>query len=199
MINKALSWATENFVQEPPSEYYCPTRDIADARFPRLYQTAMASGLSEDKTALLTAIVAELTANCFDHNLGSWKDVSGCWLSFELTENILQITIADRGQGILQSLQRADASLQTHTDALVTALTKQISGRQPENRGRGLKFVIESLNEKFPSAHFTIQTGDALFEATFPLEDKIVISDITSNNSIVYGTYAKLEIVTDVK
>ncbi len=135
MVHQAFHWATETSAQEPPTEYYCPTRDIADARLPKLYQEAITNGLSEDNTALLTAIAAELTTNCFDHNLGSWKDISGCWFSFEMQNNVLQIIIGDRGQGILKSLLHADKSLTSHTDALFVALTKQISGRQPENRG----------------------------------------------------------------
>jgi anti-sigma regulatory factor (Ser/Thr protein kinase) len=199
MMNQAFRWATEHSVQEPPSEYYCPTRDIADGRLPKLYQAAISGGLNEKKSSVLTAIVAELAANCFDHNLGSWKDVSGCWFSLHMQDNLLQITIADRGQGILQSLRHADTSLASHSDALLVALTKQISGRQPERRGRGLKYIMKSLNEEFSEAHFLIQTGNAQFETIFPLMGEIIVTDMENRAPFVYGTYAKLEIAMNVK
>lgn len=199
MIDQAFHWATENSVKDPPPQYYCPTRDIADGRLPKLYQDAIKSGLSEEKAALLTALAAELTSNCFDHNLGAWKDVSGCWFSFELQNNVLQIIIADRGQGILKSLQQADKNLASHADALLVALTKQVSGRYPENRGRGLKFIMKSLNQEFPQAHFIIQTGNAKFEAVFPTEENTVVSFLKTQQVVVHGTYAKLEILLNVK
>ncbi|MDO8512050.1 MAG: hypothetical protein Q7S57_02160 [bacterium] len=199
MENQAIIWAKENFVNEPPPQYYCPTRDIADGRLPKLYQEAIANGLAEEKTALLTALAAELTTNCFDHNLGSWKDISGCWFSFEVQNNVLRIIIADRGQGVLRSLQQADKNLTSHHDALIVALTKQISGRQPENRGRGLKFIMKSLNQEFPEAHFFIQTGDAKFETVFPINESVVASFVQDKQEFVYGTYAEVEIIMNTR
>ncbi|MEK7765171.1 MAG: hypothetical protein AAB368_02935, partial [bacterium] len=44
-------------------------------------------------------------------------------------------------QGIFRSLTRADPTIPDEQAALVTAFEKTISGRAPENRGNGLKFV----------------------------------------------------------
>ncbi|MBI2340335.1 MAG: hypothetical protein HYU99_08235 [Deltaproteobacteria bacterium] len=53
----------------------------------------------------------------------------------------LWIVIADRGQGILSSLKRVLPSLKDDQEALETAFEKKLSGRAPEKRGNGLKFV----------------------------------------------------------
>lgn len=199
MTDNALSWTTAGIGSEPPADYYCPTRDVADGRLPKLFALAVQNSLSENKASLLTALVAELTANCFDHNLGSWRDIFGCWLSFQYVNQSLAIVVADRGQGILQSLKHVDANLNSDHDALIVALTKQISGRYPEHRGRGLKFIMASLNQEFPRARFIIHTGETRFDAVFPLGNTDLASLLTNPKKTVLGTYAKLVIVNNVK
>lgn len=190
----ALAWAQSTQGTTPPPEVYCPTRDVADGRLPKLYQLAERSGLSEQRAALLAAVAGELTANCFDHNIGAWLDVPGCWFSFELKDNSIAIEIADRGQGFLSSLKRVKPSLATHQEAIITALTEEISGRAPERRGRGLKFIASSLNGRLPDSHWILQTGNARLAITAPVEPAAIPQKITENNSSILGTYAALSV-----
>lgn len=123
-----------------PPELVCGTRDVFTARLSRLCAFTKA-GLEEDELSLAIAAAGEIGNNCFDHNLGSWRDVSGCWFESQATGKRLWVCIADRGQGVLRSLARADPTLRDEQAALVVAFEKILSGRAPENRGNGLKFV----------------------------------------------------------
>lgn len=196
---QVLPWVISKNGDQPPNEFFCPTRDVADGRLPKLYSAAIHYKFSANQAALLTALAGELTANCFDHNLGKWRDISGCWFSFNSLEDQLYITIADRGQGILNSLKQADNSLASPHDALVVALTKQISGRQPEKRGRGLKFIINALNEHFTGARFILRSDDAQFNAIAPIQPSHLVESIQSNQATVYGTYAEIVLPSTTK
>ena len=69
------------------------------------------------------------------------------------------VVLADRGLGILATLQRVRPQLTNSKEALRVAFTETVSGRYPEVRGNGLKFV-RSIIIKNP---FTLdfQTGNA--------------------------------------
>ena len=71
----------------------------------------------------------------------------------------LAIVLADRGQGILKTLKRVKSELKNHEEALRVAFTEFISGRMPEARGNGLKFVREVI-EKNPLG-LLFQNGSA--------------------------------------
>ncbi|HVA66160.1 MAG TPA: winged helix-turn-helix domain-containing protein [Elusimicrobiota bacterium] len=130
---------------ENPEEFVCRTRDVFTARLPRLALFAQA-GLNEDDAPLVIAAAGEVGNNCFDHNLGSWQDVPGCWFEAQATGGRLWLCIADRGQGIFNSLVRADPALADEQAALAAAFERTLSGRAPENRGNGLKFVRNVVN-----------------------------------------------------
>jgi sensor histidine kinase regulating citrate/malate metabolism len=98
-------------------------------------------GLPEHDLPLVISIVGEVGNNSFDHNLGQWRDDPGCWLEWQVTGEWLWICIADRGQGVFRSLSQVDPTLQDDQTALLAAFEKNISGRAPEKRGNGLKFV----------------------------------------------------------
>jgi len=140
-LDKAMQWclsATEPTVN--PRENVCETRDVFTGRLAHMgYFTRF--GLKEDDLSLVLAVAGEIGNNCFDHNLGNWRDVPGCWFETKATLGRLWICIADRGQGVFRSLIGADPSILDDQTALVTAFEKTISGRFPENRGNGLKFV----------------------------------------------------------
>lgn len=199
MAEEALKWIVDSRGFEPNPEYYCATRDIADGRLPRLVSAATSAGFSEERAPLLAALAGELTANCFDHNLGAWRDIPGCWFSFGASDSGLSVVVADRGQGILSSLRRADPSIATDEQALVVALTQQISGRQPEHRGRGLKFIVAALDREFPGSTFRLSSGTARFEGVFPMGSRGVTQCITNARPKLHGTFASLEINADVK
>ncbi|MBI5614261.1 hypothetical protein HY947_05025 [Candidatus Gottesmanbacteria bacterium] len=69
------------------------------------------------------------------------------------------IVLADRGQGILATLRRVKPELSSASAALRVAFTETISGRRPESRGNGLKFVRSVIVDNPFSLIF--QTGDA--------------------------------------
>ncbi|MFH1648886.1 MAG: hypothetical protein ABIA11_04155, partial [Patescibacteria group bacterium] len=89
---------------------------------------------------LIVAIVGEIGNNSFDHNLGNWPDIAGILFSYDVNKR--QIALADRGQGVLRTLKRV-IDVRNDEDALHIAFTEVISGRAPEARGNGLKFVLE--------------------------------------------------------
>ncbi|MDE2313001.1 MAG: hypothetical protein KGL04_02350, partial [Elusimicrobia bacterium] len=140
-LDRARRW--QNSAAEPaenPEEFLCRTRDAFTARLPRLASFAEA-GLKRDDVPLVVSAAGEVGNNCFDHNLGAWRDVPGCWFEAQATGGRLWICIADRGQGVLRTLARADPALADEQAALTAAFERIISGRAPENRGNGLKFV----------------------------------------------------------
>lgn len=147
-MNSALLNGLQWFVAQSADneEAVCPTRDVFQARLDSMYRTLLTAGHNMNEVALLTAVVGEIGNNCFDHNLGKWSTMAGCWFHYTCEEHTSWIVAADRGQGIFASLQRVEPTLDSHQAALETAFRKQISGRAPEQRGNGLKFVRSVMN-----------------------------------------------------
>ncbi len=140
-LDQALHWcATVANPAESPRENLCETRDVFTARLSHL-SALTKTGLKEEELPLVISVAGEIGNNCFDHNLGNWRDVPGCWFETQSTAGRLWICIADRGQGVFRSLNRVDPSIPDEQAALITAFEKTLSGRSPENRGNGLKFV----------------------------------------------------------
>ncbi len=130
-----------NTPKEPKSEFYCPTSVEFKGRLSKLQAALEKLENVSDYYPLIIAIVGEIGNNSFDHNLGNWPDISGIFFSFDVNKR--QIALADRGQGILRTLKRVKPDIKNDEDALHTAFTEVISGRAPEARGNGLKFVLE--------------------------------------------------------
>ncbi|MBI4404310.1 MAG: hypothetical protein HY537_09130 [Deltaproteobacteria bacterium] len=122
------------------------TRDVFGARLDSFFDETGRLGLAQEKASLLTAIIGEIGNNCFDHNAGQWSDTPGCWFETVLRKDIFQVWIADRGRGIFSSLKSVDPNISTDQAALEIAFEKRISGRAPERRGNGLKFVRAVIN-----------------------------------------------------
>lgn len=141
---KGLQWYSSRHADN--EAHVCPARDIFQARLDSMYRAMLVAGKNANETSLLTAAVGEIGNNCFDHNLGKWGDVAGCWFHYTHEGSISWVVTADRGQGILASLQQVEPALDSHQAALETAFHKQISGRAPEQRGNGLKFVRSVIN-----------------------------------------------------
>lgn len=187
----AFEWATAETPTEPPSEVYCQTRDVAQARVERIRIMLEKKGWREEDAASITAISGELANNSFDHNLGTWRDLPGCWLEVHIQDREVAVSIADRGQGILGSLRRVRPNLKSHSDALFLAFTEQVTGREPEHRGNGLKFVVRSLN-KLSVASFLFQTGNALLEFTPPIDTKTLKGYSKAIDKEMLGVFAKI-------
>ena len=152
----AKQWAMASVGTFPSDDVYCPTRDVFQARLEKL-QTVLRGKVPESAVSLLCAVAGEIGNNSFDHNIGNWPDVVGVYFSYNLRNR--NIVLADRGLGILKTLRRVKPELSDAGEALKMAFTKTISGRLPEARGNGLKFV-RSVIIKNPFS-LSFQTGDA--------------------------------------
>lgn len=157
-IEKAYEWYSARSAPEQPGNEISQSRDIFQARLSRMLQNLLRSDPREDHVALISAVVGEIGNNCFDHNIGQWKDVSGCWFQHQIENQTVKVIIADRGQGILSSLKRVEPSLNDDQTAIQTAFEKRISGRSPEKRGNGLKFVRAAINNH-PSRGLVFLSG----------------------------------------
>jgi biotin operon repressor len=138
-------WVTARTAPKTPESSVCETREIFTARLPHL-KAFVRTGLPEALLPMVIATAGEVGNNSFDHNLGQWRDVPGCWFESQATGTYLWICIADRGQGIFRSLAKVHPQLTGEQEALHAAFETIISGRAPERRGNGLKFVKNTLS-----------------------------------------------------
>jgi hypothetical protein len=119
-----------------------------------------------------------------DHNLGNWPDILGIFFSYSLTER--KIILADRGLGILSTLKKVKTDLKSHKEALEVAFTETISGRAPESRGNGLKFVRNIVAQN--PIKLTFQTGDAILflqQGEQEIEAKISESVVSGCSAVI--------------
>jgi len=152
------------------SAYYCLTRDVFQARIDRMVANLLKEkNISEEDAYVISAIAGEIGNNSFDHNLGKWPDAAGIFFGYAISEE-LKIVLADRGQGILETLKKVKPELLNDSEALKTAFLERISGRFPERRGNGLKFVKENIEAK--KMHLSFFSGNAQAE----LNNKMTIS-----------------------
>jgi len=151
------NWVINDLGNEPPSDFYCSDISVFQARLTRLENELSKIKRLSKVFPLISAITGEIGNNSFDHNLGNWPDILGIFFAWNLDKG--KIILADRGQGILSTLKKVKPELTNHQDALRTAFTEVISGRAPEYRGNGLKFVREVVMTNEITLFF--QTGDA--------------------------------------
>ena len=152
----AKQWAITPVGVPPSNDVYCQTRDVFQARLERL-QAVLAGKVPESAVSLLSAVAGEIGNNSFDHNLGNWPDITGIYFSYDMRNK--KIVLADRGQGILATLKRVRPALTNASEALKVAFTETVSGRLPEARGNGLKFVRAVITGNPFTLKF--QTGNA--------------------------------------
>lgn len=145
------------------SEFYCETRDVFQARLDKMLREFLQSeGNNETNVYLASAIAGEIGNNSFDHNLGSWPDVPGIFFGYQQGNGKIEIVLADRGQGVFKTLKKVKPEISNDQDALKTAFTERISGRAPEKRGNGLKFVKENVEDR--KMHLSFFSGQAQIE-----------------------------------
>lgn len=152
----ARQWAMAAVGAPPADDVYCQTRDVFQARLERL-QTNLQGKVPESAVSLLGAVAGEIGNNSFDHNIGNWPDIPGIYFAYDMRNK--NIVLADRGQGILATLKRVRPELSNASEALKVAFTETVSGRLPEARGNGLKFVRSVIVGNPFTLKF--QTGDA--------------------------------------
>lgn len=161
---------------------YCSSRDIFIARLDK-YRIILEKKLTNtDISSLLTAITGEIGNNSFDHNLGNWRDIPGVYFDYDLEKRI--IVLADRGQGVRKTLQKVKPEINSDQESLQVAFTQTISGRAPERRGNGLKFVCKVAQENQWELMF--YSGDA--KAIIGSPDYKPVFD--KNNQDILGTIA---------
>jgi hypothetical protein len=147
------------------SEYYCQTRDIFQTRLDKMLREFLRNGkIDKENIYLASAIAGEIGNNSFDHNLGSWPNIPGIFFGYQIKNdgNNIEIVLADRGQGVFETLKKVKPEIVNDQEALKTAFTERISGRSPEKRGNGLKFVKENVEDK--KMHLVFFSGDAKIE-----------------------------------
>lgn len=143
LVALAKAWILSDSPEPISSSLYCETSDVFQARLQRLSSELSNIQSLQAIFPLIIAIVGEIGNNSYNHNLGNWPDVPGTFFGYNFANR--QVVLADRGQGILKTLQRVVPTLKDDEEALQTAFTKYISGRAPESRGNGLKFVKDVL------------------------------------------------------
>jgi hypothetical protein len=161
IFSLAEEWISKLTATEPESQFFCLDSATFQARLNHLENDMQKIPELKNDFSLISSIVGEIGNNSFDHNLGSWPDIRGIFFAYDLNKR--QIVLADRGQGILTTLLRAKPTLTNDSDALLTAFTEKISGRAPENRGNGLKYVKKVLTntEKNIPLKLYFQSGNA--------------------------------------
>ena len=155
LLKLASSWVLVG--GEIPSEFYCSDSATFQARLFKMQDLLIVSRRAEKIVPLIVSVAGEIGNNSYDHNLGNWSDLPGVFFAYDIRKGI--IVLADRGQGILKTLSRVRPSLVSHKEALRVAFTETISGRAPEDRGKGLKFVRKTISRTPIDLFF--QSGDA--------------------------------------
>lgn len=155
LFQLAKEWAIDQ--KEFPRDFYCQTSDIFQARLTKMQNFLLRNENTKDLFSLIVSVVGEIGNNSYDHNIGKWPDMPGIFFGFDINKK--QIVLADRGVGILETLKRVRPELKNHHEALRVAFTEIVSGREPEARGNGLKYVRNVIAKNPISLIF--QTGDA--------------------------------------
>jgi hypothetical protein len=148
IIKNAMNAMQDGF--EKDKSCFSITRDVFTAR--------LESFIIETNKYLEAAIIGEIGNNTFDHNF-MFKNMyqKGVYCNFSFQEKY--IVIADYGRGIKASLIEVIPDIQDDLEALKTAFTKRISGRAPERRGNGLKFVSKTIQDNNLDLYFQSGNG----------------------------------------
>ncbi|MCL5010997.1 MAG: helix-turn-helix domain-containing protein [Patescibacteria group bacterium] len=155
LFKMAKDWAISH--KEFPDQFYCQNSGVFQARITKMSVLMMGNRDAKALFSLLTSIAGEIGNNSYDHNLGQWPDTPGIFFGYDLNKK--QIVLADRGLGILKTLKRVRPELTDHQQALKVAFTEIISGRRPEARGNGLKYVRNVISKN--PINLIFQTGNA--------------------------------------
>lgn len=182
LIKLAYKWTSDSF--ELPARFYCSNSAVFQTKLMKLQSSLLQSPQFSKLVSLIVAVTGEIGNNSFDHNLGKWPDVSGIFFGYDLNKRL--VVLADRGLGILGTLKRVRPELENHVEALRVAFTEIISGRDPERRGNGLKFVREVITQNPMSLFF--RSGDAelrLQEGEFELSITRAEADVRGCLAII--------------
>jgi hypothetical protein len=160
ILKLAKKWVFANTGYEPAEIFYCQNSYLFQGRLSKLESDLSKIPKWKNNFPIISSAVGEIGNNSFDHNLGNWRDISGIFFAYDIENG--KIVLADRGRGILKTLQAVKPELSSDDEALKLAFTEIISGRAPENRGNGLKFVRKAVAGNPISLLF--QSGDAVLK-----------------------------------
>ena len=155
LIKLSYKWTSDGF--DLFDRFYCSNSAVFQTKLIKLQSALLELPQFSKLVSLIVAVAGEIGNNSFDHNLGKWPDVPGIFFGYDLNKRL--IVLADRGLGVLETLSRVRPELKNNTDALRVAFTEIVSGRDPEKRGNGLKFVREVIAGNPMSLFF--RSGDA--------------------------------------
>lgn len=181
ILTNAMNWAVSGDPRFASQAILCPTRDVFQARTDRLVSELKKSTNNDNLAYLLVAVAGEIGNNSFDHNLGNWQDVPGVYFYPDVTAR--EMVLADRGQGIYATIKRVKPSVRDEAEAVRVAFMEIISGRAPEQRGNGLKFVKKVIEEN--NLRLELYTGNVKAEIAAPVM-AIQSSDLNIPGTLVY-------------
>jgi hypothetical protein len=151
------------------AEHFSATRDTFTAR--------MQSYTIETNKYLEAAIIGEIGNNTFDHNFVFEDDCPrGVYCNFSYLQEY--VVLADYGKGVKRSLSLVLPDIKTDREAMEIAFTRRISGRSPEQRGNGLKFVSETIRQNNWQLYFQSGLGTCFID-----KNDISFSEATVNVS----------------
>ena len=162
-------------------EYFSKTRDVFTAR--------VQSYVLETEKYLEAAIIGEIGNNSFDHNFAFISNYPrGVYCNVSYMQNY--IVLADYGKGVKESLLPVAPFLRSDVEAVETAFTKRISGRFPEQRGNGLKFVSQTIQQNKWHLYFQSGSGSCSIDASgivflerpFSLTGCLAVLDFSGGN-----------------
>lgn len=156
-ISLATKWARNIVGKNPDDIFYCSDSSVFQGRLYKLRTALSKDKEIEDIFSLLISVVGEIGDNSFGHNLGNWPDVIGIFFAYDIKNRV--IVLADRGQGLFKTLKRVKSELKNDSEALTVAFSEILSGRAPESRGNGLKYVRNVIGKNPISLLF--QSGEA--------------------------------------
>lgn len=139
-FQEILNWYINGIKTNLINSHHCKNRSDFNGRLTS-YESVLNQTHKEECLYLILSSLGEIGNICFDHNLGNWQDESGCLFIREANYSI----ICDRGRGIKQSLSSVYQLTNEDKNYISIAFSKIITGRAPEKRGNGLKFVKSSI------------------------------------------------------
>jgi hypothetical protein len=170
----AMEWNLADSPVEIQKDYYCESQDVFQGRLDGMIKNLIAKKrLDEGDIYVISAIAGEIGNNSFDHNIGNWPDIRGIFFGYQLKDGGLEIFLADRGRGIMETLKKVKPEIVDEGEAMRVAFFERISGRAPESRGNGLKFVRENVKER--KIHLSFFSGKVA--ANLNQDFEIVLQD----------------------
>jgi len=182
LLGVANEWAFAG--SDLPAEYYCQNSAVFQARLSKMEGAILDAEKNDDFVPLIVAVAGEIGNNSFDHNLGNWPDAAGVFFGYDVNKK--EVVLADRGVGILKTLHRVRSDLDNSQAALIVAFTEVVTGRAPEKRGNGLKFVLSTVTN-YPINLF-FQGGDAELR----IQDEDTEFRVTKSQITIRGCLARI-------